>query len=341
MSATATATTPAAAEPLLEVEDLVVRFPVQRRQVIHAVEGVSFQIRQGEALGLVGESGSGKSTIGFTILRRYQPTAGKIHFEGRDVTDLKRNDLRDLRSRAQMIFQDPYSSLNPRMKVGDLVAEPLVVHGVAKKGTALRDRVGELLERCGLPASASAQYPSAFSGGQRQRIAIARALALGPKLIVSDEAVSALDVSIQAQVINLMLDLGEEKGISYLFISHDLAVVRQIATRVVILYAGKMMEAGETREIFSRPAHPYTRALLSAAPSANYEREQTRQRIVLSGEMPSVLEPPPGCRFSSRCPLAVDRCRTEAPPLKKISKNHETACWRWQDVASMRADDSA
>jgi oligopeptide/dipeptide ABC transporter ATP-binding protein len=214
----------------------------------------------------------------------------------------------------------------------------LIVHGLAKKGDALRRQVGDLLERCGLSAGTMERYPSAFSGGQRQRIAIARALALGPKLIVADEAVSALDVSIQAQVINLMLDLGEEQGISYLFISHDLAVVRQVASRVLILYAGKTMEIGKTKEIFARPAHPYTKALLSAAPTADYEDERVRERIVLRGEVPSVLDPLPGCRFSTRCPLAVDKCRVEQPPLERVSADHETACWRWRDVASMGPD---
>ncbi|HEY4278259.1 MAG TPA: oligopeptide/dipeptide ABC transporter ATP-binding protein, partial [Conexibacter sp.] len=286
--------------PLLQVEDLVVRFPVGHGRVVHAVEGVTFDIPAGETLGLVGESGSGKSTTGFAILHRHQPTSGTLRFDGRDITHATGKELRALRRDMQIIFQDPYASLNARMKVGDIVAEPLIVHGLAKQGKELRERVGTLLEQCGLRAAAMTRYPNAFSGGERQRIAIARALALHPRLIVADEAVSALDVSIQAQIINLLADLQREQGLSYLFISHNLAVVRNLAHRVMIMYAGKVMELGPVEEIFERPRNPYTLALLSAAPVADPKIERRRERIVLRGEVPSVIAPPTGCRFNTR-----------------------------------------
>ena len=314
-------------EPLLQVDDLVVRFPVGHGQVVHAVEGVSFHIGRGETLGLVGESGSGKSTTGFTVLHRHRPVSGRIAFEGREITDAHGKELRALRRDMQIVFQDPYASLNPRMKVGELVGEPLVVHGVESKGTALDKRVAELLELCGLPAVSAERYPNAFSGGQRQRIAIARALALNPKLIVADEAVSALDVSIQAQIINLFVDLQQEAGLSYLFISHNLAVVRHIAHRIMIMYAGKIMELGPSAEIFGRPLNPYTEALLSAAPVANPKVERSRERIVLRGEVPSVLNPPKGCRFNTRCPLASGPCFEEMPPLEEKEPGRWSACW--------------
>jgi oligopeptide/dipeptide ABC transporter ATP-binding protein len=313
--------------PLLEVDDLVVRFPVGGGRVVHAVEGVSFHIGEAETLGLVGESGSGKSTTGFTVLHRYKPISGRIAFQGRDITAAKGKELRALRRDMQIVFQDPYASLNPRMKVGDIVGEPLVVHGVEAKGPALDKRVGELLEMCGLQAAAAERYPNAFSGGQRQRIAIARALALNPKLIVADEAVSALDVSIRAQIINLLVDLQQQAGLSYLFISHDLAVVRHVAHRVMIMYAGKIMELGRTADIFERPLNPYTEALLSAAPVADPKVERERERIVLRGEVPSVLDPPKGCRFNTRCPLASGPCFEEMPPLAEKEPGHWSACW--------------
>ena len=324
--------------PLLQVDDLVVRFAAGRRTTVHAVEGVSFHIDAGETLGLVGESGSGKTTIGFTVLRRYDPVSGRIRFEGQDITDAKGDELRHLRRDMQIVFQDPYSSLNARMKVGEIVAEPLIVHGVAEKGAALSTRVGELLEMCGLPPAAMNQYPSAFSGGERQRIAIARALALRPKMIVADEAVSALDVSIQAQIINLLVDLQRQEKVSYLFISHNLAVVRHIADRIMILYAGKIMELGTTEEIFAEPAHPYTHALLSAAPVADPQIERARERIVLRGEVPNVLQPPSGCVFRTRCPLAIDKCHEE-PPLVEQAPGRFTACWRANEAERLPGAD--
>jgi oligopeptide/dipeptide ABC transporter ATP-binding protein len=328
---------------LLEVNDLVVRFPVGHGRVVHAVEGVSFTIAPGETLGLVGESGSGKSTTGFALLHRYQPTSGQILFEGEDITFAKGKELRALRRDMQIVFQDPYTSLNPRMKVGDIVAEPLIVHGLAKDGPELKKQVGELLEMCGLRPAAASRYPTAFSGGERQRVAIARALALNPKLIVADEAVSALDVSIQAQIINLLVELQREKKLSYLFISHNLAVVRNIAHRVMIMYAGKIMEVGAVEDIFERPRNPYTLALLSAAPVADPKIERSRERIVLTGEVPSVISPPKGCRFNTRCPLAEGRCFEEHPPLEEKAPGQWSACWKIapgqtaEDAAHVRA----
>jgi oligopeptide/dipeptide ABC transporter ATP-binding protein len=321
-------------EPLLRVEDLVVRFPAGRGEQVHAVEHVSFAIERGQTLGLVGESGSGKTTIGFTVLRRYDPVSGQVFFEGEDVTEVTGERLRALRRDMQIIFQDPYSSLNARMRVGDIVGEPLIVHGLAKKGKALETRVGELLELCGLPAASMTRYPSAFSGGERQRIAIARALALQPKLIVADEAVSALDVSIQAQIINLLVELQREQQVSFLFISHNLAVVRHIADRVMILYAGKLMELGDTTDIFNAPVHPYTHALLSAAPVADPVVERARERIVLHGEVLNVLRPPSGCVFRTRCPLAVEQCATE-PPLVEHRPGRWVACWRADEAKGL------
>ena len=314
--------------PLLAVEDLVVRFPVGHGRLVHAVDGVTFDIAAGETLGLVGESGSGKSTTGFAVLHRHQPTSGRLLFEGRDITHARGKELRALRRDMQIVFQDPYASLNARMKVGDIVAEPLIVHGLAERGDELRERVGTLLEQCGLPAAAMTRYPNAFSGGERQRVAIARALALNPKLIVADEAVSALDVSIQAQIINLLVDLQRQQRLSYLFISHNLAVVRNIAHRVMIMYAGKVMELGPVEDIFERPRNPYTLALLSAAPVADPRIERRRERIVLRGEVPSVVSPPQGCRFNTRCPLAEGRCFDEQPPLEEKAPGQWSACWR-------------
>jgi oligopeptide/dipeptide ABC transporter ATP-binding protein len=320
---------------LLEATDLVVRFPLSRDEVVHAVEGVSLHLNRGETLGIVGESGSGKTTIGLTVLRRHQPLHGQIVFEGRDVTNVTGKALRLLRRDMQMVFQDPYASLNPRMRVGDIVSEPLIVHGLARRGPELTQRVAALLETCGLRAAAMSRYPTAFSGGERQRIAIARALALNPKLIVADEPVSALDVSIQAQIINLMLDLQQDKQLSFLFISHNLPVVRQIAHRIMIMYAGKVMELGPAAEIFEQPSHPYTHALLSASPVPNPVVERMRQRIVLRGEIPSVVSPPVGCRFNTRCPIAFERCFTDEPPLVETGPGHWSACWRTGEAVTL------
>jgi oligopeptide/dipeptide ABC transporter ATP-binding protein len=325
-----------AAEPaLLEIRDLVVHFPLRRHEVARAVDGVSFDLGVGDTLGIVGETGSGKSTVGLTVLHQYRATAGRIVFDGRDITDVAPGDLRVLRREMQMVFQDPYSSLNPRMKVSELVAEPLLVHGLARKGPELTRRTGQLLETCGLPASAMSRYPTAFSGGERQRIAIARALGLAPKLIVADEPTSALDVSIQAQIINLMLDLQERENVSYLFISHNLGVVRQIARRVAIMYAGKVMELGPSPEIFVSPLHPYTHALLSASPVADPRVQRGRRRIVLRGEIPSVVAPPQGCRFNTRCPIAAARCFTEEPPITEVAPRRWAACWRTDEARGL------
>ncbi len=321
-------------EPLLRVEGLTVHFPTGRtgfwgRQKlwVHAVDDVSFEIRPGETLGLVGETGSGKTTTGRAILRRVPITAGRVWFKGRDITHIRGEDLRQLRRHMQLVFQDPYASLNPRMKVLDLVAEPLVVHGIVRRAAGARDRVAHLLEVVGMPPDALDRYPHAFSGGQRQRIGIARALALEPDLIVADEPVSALDVSIRAQVVNLMQDLQERLGLTYLFIAHDLSVVRHISDRIAVMYAGKLVEVAGRDEIYERPKHPYTRALLSAVPIPDPHLQRERRRQVLRGEIPNPVRPPGGCRFHTRCPIAEERCRTHEPPLEEKLPGHRAACW--------------
>ncbi|WP_420637825.1 ABC transporter ATP-binding protein [Candidatus Poriferisocius sp.] len=321
-------------EPLVQVENLKIHFPVGRapwwgdhRKVVHAVDDVSFDIRSGETLGLVGESGSGKTTTGRAILRRIPPTAGTIRFRGRDITGTKGEALRHLRKHMQLVFQDPYASLNPRMTVAELVAEPLVVHGIVNRVADARDRVVGLLERCGLPEEAADRYPHAFSGGQRQRVGIARALALEPEFIVADEPVSALDVSIRAQVVNLLQDLQDERGLTYLFIAHDLSVVRHISHRIAIMYAGQVVELADRDTIYHHPVHPYTEALLSSVPIPDPPVQRSRRRIVLEGEIPDPVKPPPGCRFASRCPLVEERCLEEAPPLTVRSETHRAACW--------------
>lgn len=322
------------AGPLVEVEDLSIHFPVggsgfwgRSSKVVHAVDGISFSIAKGETLGLVGESGSGKTTTGRAVLRRITPTNGTIKFRGRDITTTNGEALRHLRRHMQLVFQDPYASLNPRMTVGELVAEPLVVHGIVNGFNDARDQVGALLERCGLPADAADRYPHAFSGGQRQRVGIARALALQPDLIVADEPVSALDVSVRAQVVNLLQDLQDELGLTYLFIAHDLSVVRHISHRIAIMYAGKLVEIADCDTIYERPIHPYTEALLSSVPVPDPPLQRARRRIVLQGEIPDPIDPPMGCRFASRCPLAEPRCRESEPPLEERSPGHAVACW--------------
>jgi peptide/nickel transport system ATP-binding protein len=316
------------------VEGLSIHFPAGRtgfwggqKLVVHAVEDVSFEIRRGETLGLVGESGSGKTTTGRAILRRLPITTGKIWFKGQDITHIHGEELRHLRRQMQLVFQDPYASLNPRMKILDLVAEPLVVHGVVKRVGDAKDRVAELLELVGLPADALRRYPHAFSGGQRQRIGIARALALEPEFIVADEPVSALDVSIRAQVVNLLQDLQERLGLTYLFIAHDLSVVRHISHRIAVMYAGKLVEIGDRDQLYDDPRHPYTRALLSAVPIPDPAVQRQRYRQILTGEIPNPLDPPSGCRFHTRCPIAEERCRNEAPPFEDKSAGHFAACW--------------
>lgn len=314
-------------EPLLRVDALSKHFPVTRgvfsrvRGHVRAVDEVTFDLGYGETLGLVGESGCGKSTVGRTLLRLLEPTSGNVWFEGRKLEEMRPEDLQRTRRDMQIVFQDPYSSLNPRMRVFDIVGEALSVHGLAK-GEELRRRVFELLEQVGVSARWADRYAHEFSGGQRQRIGIARAIALNPKLLICDEAVSALDVSIQAQIINLLIKLREQLGLSYLFISHDLSVVRHISHRVMVMYLGQVVELGPTRELFERPAHPYTRALLSAVPLADPRRKPAR--VVLHGDVPSPLDPPSGCRFHTRCPAAFERCPRETPTLFALGKEART-----------------
>ncbi|GAB5377622.1 MAG: ABC transporter ATP-binding protein [Acuticoccus sp.] len=317
----------------LRVEDLGVDYRaartgfIARPPLFRAVAGVSFAIRRGETLGLVGESGSGKTTVGRAILRRVPLSAGRIALEGEDITTERGAALQRLRARMQLVLQDPYASLNPRMSVLDIVAEPLIVHRRVTSRAEARERVVELLRMVGLPDDAHARYPHAFSGGQRQRIGIARALALEPPLIVADEPVSALDVSVRAQVINLMQDLQERLGLSYLFIAHDLAIVRHISHRVAILYAGRLVEIAGRDQIYTAPRHPYTEALLAAVPVADPAVQRGRSRGVARGELPDLTAPPPGCLFAPRCPRASDRCRSEPPPLTEKAPGHLAACW--------------
>jgi oligopeptide/dipeptide ABC transporter ATP-binding protein len=317
---------------LLEVRDLVKYFEVGagffggHRGTVRAVDGVSFAIRRGETLGLVGESGCGKTTTGRCVLQLERPTRGNIVFEGQELTTLGEAELRAVRRRMQVIFQDPYSSLNPRMTVGEIVEEPLAVHRIVTDGTARAARVRQLLSHVGLLSQHARRYPHQLSGGQRQRVGIARALAVEPALIICDEPVSALDVSIQAQIINLLEDLQAEFGLTYLFIAHDLAVVRHISDRVAVMYLGKIVELADRKALYDEPLHPYTRALLSAVPIPDPELELRRERMVLRGEVPSALAPPPGCVFHPRCPIAIDRCRGDVPQLREIKPGHWAAC---------------
>jgi peptide/nickel transport system ATP-binding protein len=315
--------------PVLEVDGLSKHFPVRkgllRRTVAHvyAVDDVSFTIGAGETLGLVGESGCGKTTVGRVILRLIEPTAGTIRLDGRDVTRLSKLDMRPFRREMQIIFQDPFSSLNPRKRAGDIVGEPLKVHGVLAKG-ARRERVAALFERVGLRRAQMDNFPHQFSGGQRQRIGVARALALNPKLIIGDEPVSALDVSIQAQVINLLMDLQRDLKLSYLFISHNLAVVEHISHRIAVMYLGRLVEYTDKTTLFTRPLHPYTEALLAAVPVPDPAIKRTK--LVVQGDVPSPLKPPPGCRFHTRCPYAEARCKVDVPLLREVEPGHHVAC---------------
>jgi len=315
--------------PVLEVTDLKKHFPVRKgllaRQVgtVYAVDGVTFSIREGETLGLVGESGCGKSTAGRTVLRLLEPTAGTVRIDGEDITRLSKSELRPFRRQMQIIFQDPFSSLNPRKSAGRIVGEPLEVHGIAT-GKENEEQVAALFERVGLRAAQMHSYPHEFSGGQRQRIGIARALALNPKLIIGDEPVSALDVSIQAQVINLLMDLQEEFQLSYLFIAHDLAVVEHISHYIAVMYLGRIVEYTDKRTLFTDPQHPYTEALLSAVPIP--DPTVKREKRILQGDVPSPINPPPGCHFHTRCPYAEERCRREVPELREIRPGHVVSC---------------
>ena len=320
---------------LVRVRALVKHFPVEGSDdVVRAVDGVTFEIKRGETLGLVGESGCGKSTVGRCLLRLIEPTAGEIIFDDRDVREMKRGELRELRREMQIIFQDPYASLNPRMKVRDIVSEPLLIHEIGTKEER-RERVAELLRKVGLDPDYMNRYPHEFSGGQRQRIGIARALALNPKLIVADEPVSALDVSVQAQVVNLLQDIQAEFGLTYLFISHGLAVVEHISTRVAVMYLGRIVEIASAAELYAQPLHPYTQALLSAIPVPDPKRK--RERIVLEGDVPTPINPPSGCRFRTRCPAAIAECAHIDPDLREITPGHTVACIRvpgWAEAAT-------
>ena len=319
---------------ILEVRNLVKHFPMGggffggKPALVKAVDGVSFSIRRGETLGLVGESGCGKTTTGRCILQLEKPTSGQIIFEGQELTAFSEKELRKVRRRMQVIFQDPYSSLNPRMTVGQIIAEPLAVHAIVPERWARKARVTQLLSHAGLLPAMADRYPHELSGGQRQRVGVARALAMEPSLIICDEPVSALDVSIQAQIINLLEELQAEFGLTYLFVAHDLSVVRHISDRVAVMYLGKIAEITDRKSLYESPQHPYTKALLSAVPIPDPAVEAGRERVVLGGEVPSPLNPPSGCVFHPRCPIAVDDCRRIVPELREVRPDHRAACIR-------------
>jgi peptide/nickel transport system ATP-binding protein len=331
------------AGPLVELDELKVYFPIKSGIVldrhvgdIRAVDGISLSIHRGETVGLVGESGCGKSTVGRTILRLYKPTSGRIIFDGRDISNLSENELRPLRRRMQMVFQDPFASLNPRHSVGRIVGEPLRSHGLATRRQS-GGRVRDLLQTVGLPPDATGRYPHEFSGGQRQRIGLARALALNPDFVVADEPVSALDVSIQAQIINLFEELQEEFDLTYLFIAHDLAVVRHISDRIAVMYLGWIVEVSPAAELYEHPLHPYTISLLSAVPIPDPVVERERESILLAGDLPSPANPPQACRFHTRCPyVQPTRCREEVPPLRSVGSGHQVACHWAEDIREGR-----
>jgi len=322
-------------EILVQVEDLKMHFPITQgivvqRQVgaVKAVDGISFFVREGETLGLVGESGCGKSTTGRCIVQLYRPTAGEVYFQGEDLTKIKGQKLRAMRRNMQMIFQDPYASLNPRMTVGNIIGEPIEIHKLVKGKKEREERVQELLRIVGLNPYMANRYPHEFSGGQRQRIGVARALAVEPSFIVCDEPISALDVSIQAQIINLLEELQEQFGLTYLFIAHDLSVVRHISNRVAVMYLGKLVELTTRKEVFENPLHPYSQALLSAVPIPDPVVEEKRKRIILTGDVPSPVNPPSGCRFRTRCPQAIDICKEQDPEFYDRGNEHWVACHR-------------
>ena len=320
------------AEPLISVRNLKKYFDVGRGKTLKAVDGISFDIYPGETFGLVGESGCGKSTAGRTIIRLYEPTDGEVIFNGENIYQLSRNEMNRIRRNFRMIFQDPYASLNPRMPVEDIIAEPLDIHKAYKSNKERRDRVIELLKLVGLNEEHAQRFPHEFSGGQRQRIGIARALALNPKFIVCDEPISALDVSIQAQIVNLLKELQKDLGLTYLFIAHDLSMVRYISDRVGVMYLGHMMELATSEELYSEPIHPYTQALLSAIPIPDPEVQRNRHRIILEGDVPSPIDPEDNCRFVDRCRFATDRCRKEVPEFREIKKDHFVACHRADEI---------
>jgi oligopeptide transport system ATP-binding protein len=330
--------TVAKGDPLLEVTDLVKHFPIKSGMVVdrevarvRAVDGVSFTLAEGETLGLVGESGCGKSTLCRAIMQLTTPTSGSVRFAGEELVGRSRRDLRAIRRQLQMIFQDPFASLNPRKRVGQIIGDPMELHGIARGGD-LKRRVQDLLDRVGLSAEHYNRFPHEFSGGQRQRIGIARALALRPKLIVADEPVSALDVSVQAQIINLLEDVQDEFGLSYLFVAHDLGVVRHVSDRIAVMYLGKIVENSGADELYDKPVHPYSNALLSAVPIPDPARNSARQRLVLEGDVPSPIDPPSGCRFHTRCPWCTEVCTTEEPALIEHRPNHAAACHHPQNV---------
>jgi oligopeptide transport system ATP-binding protein len=310
---------------LLEVKDMKKYFKVGHNAILKAVDGISFKIHEGETLGLVGESGCGKSTTGRTIIRLYDATGGEVIYDGMDVHTLNSTELKDFTRHAQMIFQDPYASLNPRMTVGDIVGEGIDIHGLYKN-TKRQERIYELLELVGLNKEHASRYPHEFSGGQRQRIGIARSLAIEPKFIVCDEPISALDVSIQAQVVNLLIELQQKLGLTYLFIAHDLSMVKHISDRIAVMYLGAIVELASSEDLYSEPLHPYTKALLSAVPIPDPAIEKKRQRIILEGDVPSPINPPGGCKFQGRCELCQDICREKRPELREVRPNHFVAC---------------
>jgi len=312
---------------ILEVSSLKKYFRTGRKSILKAVDDVSFQIKRGETLGLVGESGCGKTTVGRTLVRIYEPDAGTILFDGQDISKMNKKESREMTRRMQMIFQDPYASLNAFYTIGEIIGEGLDIHHLCRNKKEREDRIVELLDMVGLHRDHRNRFPHEFSGGQRQRVGIARALALNPKFIVCDEAISALDVSIQAQVINLLMRFQQDMDLTYLFIAHDLSMVRHISTRTAVMYVGTMVEYGETQELYNNPLHPYTKGLLSAVPVANPDYERRHERILMEGEVPSPINPGPGCRFAGRCRFAEERCRMELPVLKDVGAGHMVACY--------------